>query len=387
MASVTAQWNNENGNTMRQSRRLIKRIAIFSAGLVLVLAALIVTSLLFPRFMTGLFFGVDTAPVELAIRETFDHRESDAKTTAIADAASIFLASLDSTQKEAATYAFSDNEQRSRWSNFPEGMIPRGGLKLGTLSEKQQALLDILLAKIMSERGVLNLNYQLAAEETLAEASLMRYGIQHFYVAFLGEPSSTQPWMFQFGGHHLAINVTIYGADITFSPMLTGGQPLHIHYDGTQIFVTEEEAAAAQALMDSLTPEQKKTAIRSDKAIDLLSGPGEYGTVVAPEGIRSSDLSSAQKQLLIALIDTRLGLINDDDHAAAMAAVSAEIDDTYFGWWGPQDQLGFAYFRVTGPSLVLEYSPQDDAGATLTNHAHSMYRNPRNDYGAAWIGQ
>ena len=45
--------------------------------------------------------------------------------------------------------------------------------------------------------------------------------------------------------------------------------------------------------------------------------------------------------------------------------------------------LGAAYFRVTGPSLVLEYAPQDDEG--VVDHAHGMYRELDNDYGSAWI--
>jgi hypothetical protein len=36
-------------------------------------------------------------------------------------------------------------------------------------------------------------------------------GRAEYYLAILGEPSATQPWMIQFGGHHLAINMTIVG--------------------------------------------------------------------------------------------------------------------------------------------------------------------------------
>ena len=369
-----------------QSKKIRKRVFIV-VGTIFSIAAVTGVSALFPRFMTGLFFGVNTAPVELSISDTHSPRETDEKTTAIVTAADSFLSSLNTEQKQAATYAFSDNRQRSNWSNFPEGMIPRGGLKMAALSEAQQTKLDSLLAEIMSAKGIQNLEFQLAAEETFPKGSFNKYGVEHFYVAFLGEPSTTKPWMFQFGGHHLAINVTIYGADATFSPMLTGGQPLHIQHDGKHIFITEEETAAAQALLDSLSDEQKNVAIRSEQAIDFLLGPGQYGTVVAPEGIKGSDLTETQKQSLIALINTRLGFINDNDHAATMATVIDELDDTYFGWWGPQGKSGFAYFRITGPSLVIEYAPQNDVGDSIPDHAHSMYRNPENDYGSAWIGQ
>ena len=141
-------------------------------------------------------------------------------------------------------------------------MVPRGGVKLGVLSELQRANLDKLLGELLSEYGVKHVTYQLAAEDLLVQEGLfatMKYGSEYFYAAFLGEPSPVEPWMFQFGGHHLAINATVFGPHVSFSPMLTGGQPLRLHLDGDDIFIVERETAAAQALMDSLTDEQERT--------------------------------------------------------------------------------------------------------------------------------
>jgi hypothetical protein len=76
-------------------------------------------------------------------------------------------------------------------------------------------------------------------------------------------------------------------------------------------------------------------------------------------------------------------MLNEDDLAATMAPIEATLDETAFGWWGPTEPLGAAYFRVTGPHVVIEFSPQSNDG-DATNHAHNMYRDPTNDYGAAW---
>ena len=226
---------------------------------IVVIAAIVCLLLQYPKFMTELFFGVDTSPVKIVHRQSYSHREGNDTTAAIVSAATTFLTSLDSKQQQAVMYAFSNNVQRANWSNFPEGMIPRGGLKLNELSETQREKLDILLAKFMSEQGVKNINYQLTAEDVLTPMPFLKYGSPFFYVAFLGEPSTTQPWMFQFGGHHLAINVTVYGSEASFSPMLTGGQPLHFHHQGEKIFLTESEVVAAQSFLDSLTAEQKES--------------------------------------------------------------------------------------------------------------------------------
>ena len=212
---------------------------------------------------------------------------------------------------------------------------------------------------------------------------MMKYGSACFYAAFLGEPSTTQPWMFQFGGHDLAINATASGSDISFSPILTGGQPLHLRLDGDDVFITQRETSAAQAFMDSLTDEQRKQTARAEHRIGLVLGPGKYGVAVAPEGIKGSELTAMQRTLLLDVIEARLGFLNSDDHAERMKTVVAEIEDTYFGWWGPRGVLGAAYFRVTSPSLVLEYAPQDDEGTV--DHAHRMYRELDNDYGSGWI--
>ncbi|MYF18164.1 MAG: DUF3500 domain-containing protein, partial [Gemmatimonadetes bacterium] len=244
-----------------------------------------------------------------------------------------------------------------------------------------------LLGELLSEDGVKNITYQLAAEDLLISGDLfgaMKYGSEYFYAAFLGEPSTTEPWMFQFGGHHLAINATVFGPDVSFSPMLTGGQPLHLRLDGDDIFITQRETAAAQAFMDSLTDEQKGQAVRAEQPIDLLLGPGKYGATVAPEGIKGSELTAMQRTLLLDVIEARLGFMNNDDYAEKMKTVVAEIEDTYFGWWGRQGVLGAAYFRVTSPSMVIEYAVQNGEGTI--DHAHSMYRELDNDYGSAWIG-
>ncbi|MFT6532827.1 MAG: hypothetical protein ACJASC_002383 [Limimaricola cinnabarinus] len=329
--------------------------------------------------------SLQSPPVEIEMKSSFEVPAADAQTEAIVTAAQAFLETLDKAQREAAMFAFDDATQRGNWSNFPDGPVQRAGVMRGDMTENQLAALDALLSTVMSEDGVNNVRYQLAAEDTLDDGSGgPNFGSDYYYVSFLGEPSTHAPWMLQFGGHHLAINVTIFGPDVTFSPMLTGGEPLNIDYEGQQIYITADETTAAQALMDSLSEDQKAQAIVSDTPINLLLGPGEFGTRVAPEGIKGSDLDDAQKALLSDVIAARLGFINADDFAAKMEVVEVELDDTWFGWWGPEGTLGAAYFRVTAPSVITEYAPQDMDGDP-TDHAHNMYRDPANDYGVAWV--
>ena len=364
----------------------MNRVSIYLLGAVIVVTAIFIFLFFRPDIGARFLFGGAPSSVKIDLKHTHDVPEADEKTVAIVAAANQFLDSLDTNQRQAAIYRFTDNAQRANWSNFPEDMVPRGGVKLGTLSKLQRLSLDTLLGEFLSEYGVKNITYQLAAVDTLDSDDWFgtsKNGSEYFYVAFLGEPSTTEPWMFQFGGHHLAINATVFGPNISFSPMLTGGEPLHLHLDGDDIFIIHRETAAAQAFMDSLTNEQRKLAVRDRQPIDLLLGPGKYGATVAPEGIKGSELSAMQRTLLLDVIEARLGFINNDDYTEKMKTVVAEIEDTHFGWWGPQDAFGATYFRVTSPSLVLEYALKDEDG--ILDHAHNMYREIDNDYGSAWI--
>jgi len=51
-------------------------------------------------------------------------------TTRIVRAANAFLSTLDEKQRQTVVFAFSDEKQRQRWSNFPTGFVPRGGISL-----------------------------------------------------------------------------------------------------------------------------------------------------------------------------------------------------------------------------------------------------------------
>ena len=62
---------------------------------------------------------------------------------------------------------------------------------------------------------------------------------------------------------------------------------------------------------------------------------------------------------------------------AADGGVKANLPQTYFAWSGPTTNGSAAYFRIQGPTLVIEYAPQGGV-----DHIHTIYRDPTNDYGA-----
>lgn len=94
-------------------------------------------------------------------------------------------------------------------------------------------------------------------------------------------------------------------------------------------------------------------------------------------------MTEDQRRLLLALIEARLGMLNADDLAATMAPIEANLATTAFAWFGPVDDAASAYWRIVGPTLTLEFSPQE-MGGDPSNHLRNMVRDPTNEYGAAW---
>ncbi len=313
-------------------------------------------------------------------RLVFASAGADAQSRAIVQAADSFVATLTVAQRQKAMFDWSNTEQRRNWSNLPEGIVRRGGVKWGDLDETQRAALITLLHAVLSDDGVDMVRMQMLADETLVRGGGGRpsFGADQYFVSILGTPSTTSPWMLQFGGHHLAINATMSGSNLTLSPTLTGGQPLRFEAEGRQIYLTKTEIDAAHALLDSLTPTQRTQALVSGQLAQLQLGPGQDGRTLAAEGVRVSTFNAAQRERLTALIAARLGILNADDRTPLMREITAQFDQSTFGWWGPMSGDEPAYWRIAGPRLALEYSPQS------AEHVHSIYRDPQNDYGAAW---
>jgi hypothetical protein len=68
-----------------------------------------------------------------------------------------------------------------------------------------------------------------------------------------------------------------------------------------------------------------------------------------------------------------------------MAEIKAKLADTWFAWSGPTTNGTAAYYRIQGPTLVIEYAPQQ-MGGDPTMHIHTIYRDPTNDYGKKSTG-
>jgi hypothetical protein len=304
----------------------------------------------------------------------------------IAAAAQKFLAALDDAQRGKVVFDFQDAAQRKRWSNFPTGIFQRAGLRMGDLTLPQRDAAMAVLAAALSPQGYEKILQIVEGDEVLkkAEGGRLIFGRDEYFISFLGQPSATEPWMIQFGGHHLALNITLAGERGTLAPSHTGAQPAIYELEGKTVRPLGREVDKAFALISSFDETQRKQAILGVQMRDLVLGPGRDGQMVQPEGIKGSALTEKQREMLLDLASEWTGIMNEAAAAAKMDELKKNVAETWFAWSGPTEKGSAAYFRIQGPTAIIEYAPQR-LGGDATKHIHTIYRDPANDYGAKWL--
>jgi Protein of unknown function (DUF3500) len=317
-------------------------------------------------------------------------------TAKIVAAAQAVAASLDDAGRAQLQFRFDDAEQKVRWSNLPSPMFGRKGIKLGDLTPPQRAAVTALLQTALSADGYRKVTEIMRGDEVLRTNGGGRggggrgagggggpaFGQDEYYLAFLGTPSTTTPWLMQYGGHHLAINLTLGGAQASMTPSLPAAQPATYTFEGKEIRPLGKENDKAFALINALEPDKRSQAILAYRVSDLVLGAGKDGRVIQPEGLRGSALSSAQQTMLLDIVREWAGIMHDAYAEVRMAEIRRNLPDTYFAWSGPTTNGSVAYFRIQGPTLVIEYAPQGSV-----DHIHTIYRDPTNDYGAKFAAK
>lgn len=153
-----------------------------------------------------------------------------ANTDAVVDAVTAFLKTLCDEQRRAVLVEFSP-ENAGRWSNFPAGVVPRNGIFLRDLNPKQLAAALQIARLTLSGAGFARMQEIRLADDEYARSTASRrspdqgtdlFGYGNYIIALLGQPSKTEPWMLQFGGHHLAVNHVFRGAVASATPYFVG---------------------------------------------------------------------------------------------------------------------------------------------------------------------
>ena len=299
-------------------------------------------------------------------------------------AANVFIDMLTDEQLSQAKYAF-DDPARPNWSNLPAGILEfeRNGVRIGELNDDQVAAMFAFLSEALGTDGYSAVVDVVGADEVISHserADHYAWTDENYWLAFFGEPSESEKWGWQFGGHHLGVNVTLVGGRSYFSPTFIGVEPAAYQSDDGTIAPLNAKLEAGIALINSLDDEKRASALVDDRPVEVWTGAQMDGFVPAIEGTKVADWSDEQRRMLLEAIGLWVSLVDEASGRVRMAEIEADLGDARFAWHGPIDGSGPIYYRIQGPSLIIEYSTQGGVGAD-SGHYHSIYRDPTNEYG------
>jgi hypothetical protein len=302
-------------------------------------------------------------------------------------AATFLLQQLDEDQRALAQHPFTDDAAR-RWLEYrPE---PRPGACLAELTPAARKAAHRLLATALSDRAFAQVMAIVALEEVLdrREQGTRHRHIGDYWVAVFGDPAGGEPWSWRFEGHHVSVTMTVLGAAVSPAPVFLGANPARVSYAGRTVsrpLAPEEDLG--RALVEALDTRNRARAVVADEA------PADIRTATRPRaqpelqplGIGATSLGPTPRALLSELVALYLDrLVPELAEREADRLAGGEL---YFAWEGPASPGTRHYYRVQGDDLLIEYDNTQLDG----NHAHTVLRRPRSDFGddilAAHYGQ
>ena len=295
--------------------------------------------------------------------------------------ANAFLDSLDEAQKKQLLFDLSSDERR-QWSNLPAIRRNTAGLRLGELNRQQLESACQLMASLFSQQGYEKMRGIMLADDQLLNQGRPRdgFGTENFYLCVFGTPSATQPWAFQLDGHHIGVNVSVTGDQVTLAPSFIGTQPQTFQLGSQSLRPLTGEIDESYQFINSLNDEQRIDAVQGKKRGRIITGPGQDGVTPPLKGLSCASLKPAQKAILLSLISQWVNDLPPPMAKRRMQEIEKEIDQTRFIWNGEIETGSDISYRIQGPSIIIEYACQD-LGGDPQEHLHTMYRNPRDDYG------
>ena len=299
----------------------------------------------------------------------------------MADAATTFLAALDPEQRGRASFP-ADHEERYNWHYVPKD---REGLPLRDMDTSQQQLAFSLLSTGLSRMGYGKAMRIMSLEKILGQlegaSGRHRRDPERYFFTVFGTPSDTQPWGWRVEGHHVSVNfLVVAGQRIAPTPNFFGSNPARVpsgSLEGMRILAAEEDLA--RHLLEMLPERQRSHAIVSHEApADILTRAERRIALDAPSGVAAHDLDDAQRGALMALVQEYVHRMPEDVADLRLNQIEkAGTGHIHFAWAGQQRPGEPHYYRVQGPSFLVEYdNTQNDA-----NHIHSVWRDVEGDWG------
>jgi hypothetical protein len=308
--------------------------------------------------------------------------EKEILTTAsrMVESANIFLESL-SPEQLAKTVKIFDDSERVKWHFIPDS-YKRFGIAIKDLTEKQRTMAQNFLKSGLSQPGHLKVSTIIELETILKEMDgweMRDPELYHF--AVFGEPTDDKIWGWRFEGHHISLNYTVVkGELVATAPRFLGSNPGEVRQGpkkGVRALKGEEDLA--RALVQSLSTKQKNVVVFKAEAYEeIVTGNESYVEQMNPEGISASEFTPEQLSQLLKIIEEYISTLPVDLATIRTKEVEkTDLQKLYFGWAGSIIKGKPHYYRIQGPTFLIEYdNTQNDA-----NHIHSVWRDFNGDFG------
>jgi hypothetical protein len=319
----------------------------------------------------------------------FSIQKIDVATASIRDAARDFLGSLTAEQRAKTLFPI-DTDQWRKWSNIHPTLM-RHGTPLFEMNAAQRDCAFALLRESLSNDGFEEALNIMHLNETVQEMTgrLSEYGEDLYWLSIMGTPSATEPWGWQWDGHHLIINYFVLGNQVVVTPTFLGAEPVHAttgKYAGLRVFKADEDRGLALARTLSDT-QRATTVIAPETSGEDFTTAFRDNLILDYRGIRYDELTHPQHDLLLELVEYHVGRMRRGHAQIKMEEVERHLNNTYFCWMGGMADDSVFYYRVQSPVIIVEFDHQRGIAfrehtKPYKDHIHVIVRTPNgNDYG------
>ncbi len=292
-----------------------------------------------------------------------------------------FIKSLDADQLKKVQMPF-DHLTRETWHFLPGSMWPRAGIMIKDLKHGQKERAFNMLKQHLSDAGFKKIMNIVDLENVMAEMGQdkeMR-DPEKYFVAIYGDPLQDKLWAWSFEGHHVSLNFTISGDQVSMTPRFLGASPAIIPLGkrkGQRTLAAEEDMGLE--LINSLESEQRVKAIFSTRPyLEIVTANATQVGPLSPVGIAMGELNEAQQDHLKKLITEYLSTMPEALATQRMKQIEQEdFDAIRFGWAGATELSEGHYYRIQGQTFLIEF----DNTVGNANHIHTVWRDFDGDFG------
>ena len=320
-------------------------------------------------------------------------------TEPVRNAAEKFISTLTNVQLARTLFTVDDVQWR-KWMN--QHYYVRAGISLQEMTEGQRDAAFGLMRASLSVRGFELTRNIMRLNETLAElaADPVFLGEWLYFISILGRPSATEPWGWQFSGHHAIINYFVLGDQVVMTPLFLGSEPVRAasgKYKG--VVVLQQEQNDGLEMLRALPDAQRQQTILSFSKTgnNNLTEAFKDNVVLDYAGLRANELPDPARRRLRDLIHLYVSNMDEGHARVKMDEVDRHIENTWFAWIGGTQADSAFYYRVHSPVILIEFDHQRPANLAkfakdprkpTQQHIHCVVRTPNgNDYGKDLLRQ